>query len=72
MCVNPVVSNSRIPATCRWTSGPQGICVDTSSWRTVLEAASNDAGIGKFGFTLRVPIGVVGAISPFNFPLNLV
>ena len=23
-------------------------------------------------FTLRVPIGVVGAISPFNFPLNLV
>ena len=33
---------------------------------------ANDAGVGKFGFTLRVPIGVVGAISPFNFPLNLV
>jgi acyl-CoA reductase-like NAD-dependent aldehyde dehydrogenase len=30
------------------------------------------AGVGKLGFTLRVPIGVVGAISPFNFPLNLV
>ena len=30
------------------------------------------AGEGKFGFTLRVPIGVVGAIAPFNFPLNLV
>lgn len=29
-------------------------------------------GDGKLGFTLRVPIGVVGAISPFNFPLNLV
>jgi acyl-CoA reductase-like NAD-dependent aldehyde dehydrogenase len=29
-------------------------------------------GEGKLGFTLRVPIGVVGAISPFNFPLNLV
>ena len=29
-------------------------------------------GVGKLGFTLRVPIGVVGAISPFNFPLNLV
>lgn len=29
-------------------------------------------GEGKVGFTLRVPIGVVGAISPFNFPLNLV
>src|SRR5437762_3643155 len=30
------------------------------------------AGDGKLAFTLRVPIGVVGAISPFNFPLNLV
>jgi acyl-CoA reductase-like NAD-dependent aldehyde dehydrogenase len=30
------------------------------------------AGEGKLGFTLRLPIGVVGAISPFNFPLNLV
>jgi acyl-CoA reductase-like NAD-dependent aldehyde dehydrogenase len=33
---------------------------------------ASDAGVGKLGFTLRVPIGVVGAISPFNFPLNLV
>ncbi len=30
------------------------------------------AGEGKIGFTMRVPRGVVGAISPFNFPLNLV
>jgi acyl-CoA reductase-like NAD-dependent aldehyde dehydrogenase len=30
------------------------------------------AGEGKLGFTLRDPIGIVGAISPFNFPLNLV
>lgn len=30
------------------------------------------AGEGKIGFTMRVPIGVVGAIAPFNFPLNLV
>jgi acyl-CoA reductase-like NAD-dependent aldehyde dehydrogenase len=29
-------------------------------------------GVGKLGFVLRVPIGVVAAISPFNFPLNLV
>ena len=35
-----------------------------------LDAAA--PGEGKLGFTLRVPIGVVGAISPFNFPLNLV
>ena len=26
----------------------------------------------RFGFTLRVPCGVVAAITPFNFPLNLV
>ncbi len=30
------------------------------------------AGAGKLGLMLRVPYGVVGAISPFNFPLNLV
>ena len=29
-------------------------------------------GAGKVGLTLRVPCGVVAAISPFNFPLNLV
>lgn len=27
---------------------------------------------GKLGITLRVPCGVVAAITPFNFPLNLV
>ncbi len=26
----------------------------------------------QFGFTIRIPCGVVAAISPFNFPLNLV
>ncbi len=35
-----------------------------------LDAAPS--GVGKIGFTMRVPIGVVGAIAPFNFPLNLV
>jgi acyl-CoA reductase-like NAD-dependent aldehyde dehydrogenase len=33
---------------------------------------ASPAGAGKLGFTLRLPIGIVGAISPFNFPLNLV
>jgi acyl-CoA reductase-like NAD-dependent aldehyde dehydrogenase len=32
----------------------------------------SQAGEGKLAFTIRVPVGVVGAISPFNFPLNLV
>lgn len=27
---------------------------------------------GKLGFTLRIPCGIVAAITPFNFPLNLV
>lgn len=30
------------------------------------------AGEGYFGFWLRRPVGVVAAITPFNFPLNLV
>ena len=29
-------------------------------------------GAGKIAFTLRVPCGVVVAVTPFNFPLNLV
>jgi acyl-CoA reductase-like NAD-dependent aldehyde dehydrogenase len=38
----------------------------------VVPMDASQAGEGKLGFTLRTPIGVVGAISPFNFPLNLV
>src|SRR6476620_10988808 len=38
----------------------------------VVTMDASAAGDGKLAFTLRVPIGVVGAISPFNFPLNLV
>jgi acyl-CoA reductase-like NAD-dependent aldehyde dehydrogenase len=33
---------------------------------------ASPAGAGKLGLVLRVPIGVVAGISPFNFPLNLV
>jgi acyl-CoA reductase-like NAD-dependent aldehyde dehydrogenase len=33
---------------------------------------ASQAGAGKLAFTLQRPIGIVGAISPFNFPLNLV
>src|SRR5947208_7575994 len=33
---------------------------------------ASEVGDGKLAFTLRFPIGVVGAISSFNFPLNLV
>src|SRR5438128_11638311 len=33
---------------------------------------ASQAGEGKLAFTLRIPRGIVGAISPFNFPCNLV
>ncbi len=33
---------------------------------------AHPGGKGRSGFTLRVPRGVIGCITPFNFPLNLV
>ncbi len=38
----------------------------------VLPMDAIESGVGKIGFFIREPIGVVGAIAPFNFPLNLV
>ena len=38
----------------------------------VVPMDASPAGAGKIALTLRMPIGVVGAISPFNFPFNLV
>lgn len=35
-----------------------------------MDASSN--GVGKVGYVMRLPVGVVAAVSPFNFPLNLV
>lgn len=38
----------------------------------VVPLDASRAGDGKLGLVVRVPVGVVGAITPFNFPLNLV
>ena len=38
----------------------------------VVPMDASPAGVGKLAFTVRTPIGIVGAISPFNFPFNLV
>src|SRR4029079_2888253 len=38
----------------------------------VLPLDGAPGGSGRLGFPLRVPCGVVAAITPFNFPLNLV
>jgi acyl-CoA reductase-like NAD-dependent aldehyde dehydrogenase len=56
-------------------------CVDTFTFAAVearrlagelLPMEASSSGAGKLGFALRVPVGVVAAITPFNFPLNLV
>lgn len=58
-----------------------GRCVDTLTFSATearkltggtVPMDASPAGAGKLGVMLRVPYGVVGAISPFNFPLNLV
>jgi acyl-CoA reductase-like NAD-dependent aldehyde dehydrogenase len=38
----------------------------------VVPMDASPAGEGKLALTMRLPIGIIGAISPFNFPLNLV
>ena len=38
----------------------------------VVPMDASPAGEGKLALTLRLPLGIVAAISPFNFPLNLV
>ncbi|MGI9539741.1 MAG: aldehyde dehydrogenase family protein [Miltoncostaeaceae bacterium] len=56
-------------------------CVDTLTFSAVeartlsgemVPMEGSHAGRGKLGLILREPIGVVGAIAPFNFPLNRV
>lgn len=46
-----------------------------AAWRMGERSIELDAvpsGKGRFGILRRVPVGLVSAISPFNFPLNLV
>jgi acyl-CoA reductase-like NAD-dependent aldehyde dehydrogenase len=38
-------------------------------WPTKLTGTMNPADPGVFSYTLREPVGVVGAITPWNFPL---
>jgi acyl-CoA reductase-like NAD-dependent aldehyde dehydrogenase len=37
----------------------------------VVPMDASPAGAGRMGFTVREPLGVIAAITPFNFPLNL-
>ena len=38
----------------------------------IIEMDADQGGENRFGWTIREPRGVIVAISPFNFPLNLV
>ncbi|MGH7564870.1 MAG: aldehyde dehydrogenase family protein, partial [Gemmatimonadota bacterium] len=43
-----------------------------AGWTTKIEGGTVPLSVpNQFGYTLREPIGVVGAIVPWNFPLNL-
>ena len=48
----------------------QNVIVQNRWGAVQLDAAPGN--VNQFGFTIRVPVGVVAAIAPFNFPLNLV
>ena len=40
-----------------------------AGWPTKITGTTNPADRGVFSYTLREPVGVVGAITPWNFPL---
>src|SRR4051794_30229673 len=40
-----------------------------AGWPTKITGTTNPADPGVFSYTLREPLGVVGAITPWNFPL---
>lgn len=58
---------ARAGSTFRFASA---VCRGLAGEMLPLDASA--VGEGRLGFAMRVPIGVVGAITPFNFPLNLV
>jgi acyl-CoA reductase-like NAD-dependent aldehyde dehydrogenase len=51
---------------------PIGVVIPNSMMDETIPLDAVPPGEGYFGFTVRRPIGVVAAIAPFNFPLNLV
>lgn len=58
------------------TRGPEvfDLSADAAKMLTgeVIPMDASSRGAGRFGFSLRVPVGIVAAIGPFNAPLNLV
>lgn len=65
----------------RYARGEVKRCVETFTFASdvarhlngeTIQMSAAAGGVGKFGYYVREPVGVVGAITPFNFPLNLV
>ncbi|MGB7338340.1 MAG: aldehyde dehydrogenase family protein [Phototrophicaceae bacterium] len=65
----------------RYARGEVKRCIETFTFAAdvarhlngeTLQMSAAAGGVGKFGYYVREPVGVVGAITPFNFPLNLV
>jgi acyl-CoA reductase-like NAD-dependent aldehyde dehydrogenase len=42
-----------------------------AGWPTKIVGTTNPAAAGVFTYTLREPVGVVGAITPWNFPMTI-
>lgn len=59
--VDRAVNTLRFASAVARTASGQGVTIDAAP-----------SGAGKIAFTKSVPIGIVAAITPFNFPLNLV
>jgi acyl-CoA reductase-like NAD-dependent aldehyde dehydrogenase len=66
------IKTARIEATRAIDTLAFSAAVARTATSEVLPLDASAPGVGKLGFVLRVPIGVVAGISPFNFPLNLV
>jgi acyl-CoA reductase-like NAD-dependent aldehyde dehydrogenase len=66
------IKTARIEATRAVDTLRFSAAVARTSASEVVPLDASSPGVGKLGFVLRMPIGVIGAISPFNFPLNLV
>jgi acyl-CoA reductase-like NAD-dependent aldehyde dehydrogenase len=66
------IKTARIEATRAVDTLAFSAAVARTATSEVIPLDASAPGVGKLGFVLRVPIGVVAAISPFNFPLNLV
>jgi len=66
------ITTARIEATRAVDTFRTAAAVARTATGDVIPLDATVPGAGHLGFTVRLPIGVVAAITPFNFPLNLV